>query len=122
MVATRCDLLPDWPEDDEASASLVVYVSGKTGRGIPALWQVIHAATADIPMPVLAAFNQRQARCITQANQHLQQALAALGQGMPLDAVAHDMYQARGSLAGVYQQDTRQAVIDEIFRGFCVGK
>jgi tRNA modification GTPase len=122
MVATRCDLLPDWPEADEASASSVVYVSGKTGRGIPELWQVIHAATADIPMPVLAAFNQRQASCIAQANMYLRQAIDALGQGMPLDAVAQDMYQARGALAGVYQQDDRQAVIDEIFRGFCVGK
>jgi tRNA modification GTPase len=121
-VATRCDLLPEWPEADEASASSVVYVSGKTGRGIPELWQVIHAATADIAMPVLAAFNQRQASCIAQAADHLHHAIDALGQDMPLDAVAQDLYQVRSALAGVYQQDTRQAVIDEIFRGFCVGK
>jgi tRNA U34 5-carboxymethylaminomethyl modifying GTPase MnmE/TrmE len=41
---------------------------------------------------------------------------------MPLDAAADDLYMARTALHGIYEQAERGAVIEQVFRDFCVGK
>lgn len=117
-VMTRCDLLIDWPEP----AAGVIYVSGKTGRGIPELWELLNSSVAQIELPTLAAFSRRQAQCLEAGAAQLRQALSACEAGLPLDAVAQDLYTARHALFGVYEQEDPTAVIEQIFSSFCVGK
>jgi tRNA modification GTPase len=117
-VVTRCDLLKQWPAPEPG----VLHVSGKTGRGVAELWDMLHASVESIALPALAAFSQRQAHCLEAGAGHLRQALIACDRGLPLDAVAQDLYQARRALHNVFEQDDRGAVIAQIFSSFCVGK
>lgn len=117
-VVTRCDRLKPWP----APVAGVIHVSGKTGRGIAELWELLNASVAAIELPALAAFSQRQAHCLEQAARELQRAAESCQAGLPLDAVAQDLYSARRALFGVYEQEDPIAVIEQIFSTFCVGK
>jgi tRNA modification GTPase len=118
FVLTRCDLLPAWPQGDGNAYR----VSGLTGQGVVELWRELHRRAAGGGEPVLESFSRRQIGCIGRARELLGSAFRAVGDGVPLDAVALDIYAARGELTGVYQQDDRSTVIDQIFSGFCVGK
>jgi tRNA modification GTPase len=143
-VMTRCDLLEEWPEArvggelasprDGGSVktgggelrpypdSEVFLVSGTTGRGVPELWAALSALPGQLGEPALDSFGARQAQAVQQAREALQRARAALGQGMPLDAAAVDLYAAADALHGVFEQHDRARVIEQIFSGFCVGK
>jgi len=125
-VITRCDLLPRWPgmppEEPDCTPGTTYYVSGLTGKGIDALWAGLKACAATQEQPSLAAFSDRQAGRIEAAGEVLETAVQSLELGMPLDAVAQDLYRAVEELRGVYEHSDRQAVIDEVFSSFCVGK
>jgi len=117
-VMTRCDKLKQWP----APAKGVIHVSGKTGRGVAELWEMLHASVEAIELPALAAFSQRQAHCLERAAREIRRAAESGAAGLALDAVAQDLYSARRELHGVYEQEDPTAVIDQIFATFCVGK
>jgi tRNA modification GTPase len=117
-VVTRCDKLEAWPK---AQAG-VIHVSGKSGQGIAGLWEALYASVEAIEMPELAAFSQRQAQRIESAAEQIERAIDACHAGLPLDAVAHDLYTARRELHGIYEQEDTGAVIEHIFASFCVGK
>lgn len=125
-VITRCDLLPRWPGMPPAEPALepgdTFYVSGTSGKGVPALWKCLQAYAAGLGLPSLAAFGERQAARIAAAHGHLTAAVAALEASLPLDAVAQDLYAAVEALQGVYEQSDRASVISQIFSSFCVGK
>ena len=125
-VITRCDLLPRWPgmppEEPSCEPGETFYVSGKNGRGIDWLWQALETCAGEIAMPALAAFGERQAARLEQSLEHLELARETLAGELPLDAVAQDLYAAVEALRGVYEHSDRQAVIDQVFSGFCVGK
>jgi len=118
-VMTRCDLLPSWPKPRAG----VIHVSGLTGQGVQALWEVLHNYAAEIDVPAtLAAFSERQAARISEGLQHLEAAASATTAGLPFDAVATDLYSAREAFHGVYERADRSAVIEQVFASFCVGK
>jgi tRNA modification GTPase len=117
-VITRCDLLPEWPQPQPG----VYHVSGRTGQGLDTLWQGLAAIAGAIEQPALAAFTQRQAGQLATAQQALSAALSGLAAGMPLDAVAADLYTARRELHAAYEQEDRGAVVAQVFSRFCVGK
>jgi len=68
------------------------------------------------------AFNLRQCQLLTGALATMDQAVGTLAQDLPWDLVAQDLHEARWALHQVYEQPDRQAVVDAIFRNFCVGK
>lgn len=116
---TRCDKLKSWPDSTSGD---VFHVSGTTGQGIRELWDALQSVISSIDEPAGASFTRRQAGQLEQALAALGQALDALEQGLPLDAVSQDIYAARDALTGIYQHRSRQAVISSIFSSFCVGK
>jgi tRNA modification GTPase len=117
-VVTRCDKPDQWPAEESG----IIHVSGKTGQGIAGLWEALHASVEAIAMPELAAFSQRQAQRIESAAGQLARAIDACQAGLPLDAVAQDLYSARRDLHGICEQEDTAAVIEQIFASFCVGK
>jgi tRNA modification GTPase len=117
-VITRCDLLAAWPQPLPG----VLHVSGLTGRGVEALRrELVQRSCAGLEGSA-AAFNARQAQSVCQAAEALRRCLGTLGGGMPLDAVAADLHEARRRLTAVYAQPERETVIEQIFSHFCVGK
>ena len=102
----------------------VVVVSARDGEGIPALEQAVREAVGlagiDGTQPLLA--NERQRRCAAACLDCLEEALAALAAGMTLDAVGVDIDGAVSALLELTGERATEAVVDEVFARFCVGK
>lgn len=104
--------------------SYIVHTSAKTGEGLEQL-----ASTAEtlcqtagfMPGEAMLA-TQRQTQCAAEAHAAVVHASAAVVQGFAPDAVSvclEDAVQALFSLTGERASD---AVVDEVFARFCVGK
>lgn len=111
----------DWLEK---TFDRVVTLSAKQGDGIDRLTRAVAEVTGvqrlDDSQPVLATERQRQcaARCLT----CLEEALDALTGGMTLDAVAVSVDSAIAALLELTGERTTEAVVEQVFARFCVGK
>ncbi len=102
----------------------VVTLSAKTGEGLAELTDAVAAVTGvealDAAEPMLATERQRDcaARCLSCLNE----ALAALDSGLTLDAVSVSIDAAISAILELTGERTTEAVVDEVFSRFCVGK
>jgi tRNA modification GTPase len=117
-VVTRCDLLPHWPGAEEGQYR----VSGRTGRGVAELRAGLQARAGALGDAPLDSLTQRQASQAGKAQAVLEAAQEALTSGLPLDAAAQDMYAGITALRQIYEHPDREAVVQAVFSGFCVGK
>ena len=104
--------------------SRVVTLSAKETQGINELADAVAEVTGvealDAAEPVLATERQRQ--CAARCLECLNEAQAALDTGMTLDAVSVSLDGAIGALLELTGERTTEAVVDEVFARFCVGK
>ena len=102
----------------------VVTLSAKSGEGVAALTEAVAQVTGverlDAAEPMLATERQRDcaARCLA----CLDEAADALALGMTLDAVAVSLDGAIAAILDLTGERTTEAVVDEVFARFCVGK
>lgn len=102
----------------------VITLSAKEGTGVAELTAAVAALTGVQALseaePVLATERQRQCaeRCLT----CLDEAEAALQRGMTLDAVSVSLDGAIAAILELTGERTTEAVVDEVFARFCVGK
>ena len=66
--------------------------------------------------------NERQRLCCQRAESALNDAENALNMGLTLDAVGVCIDDAIAALLELTGQKASEAVVDEVFRQFCVGK
>ncbi len=108
----------------EAHFDRVVTLSAKNGEGVSALTEAVAQVTGverlNAAEPMLATERQRDcaARCLA----CLDEAAAALASGMTLDAVAVSLDGAIAAILDLTGERTTEAVVDEVFARFCVGK
>lgn len=108
----------------EAHFDRVVTLSAKSGEGVAALTEAVAQVTGverlDAAEPMLATERQRDcaARCLA----CLDEAADALALGMTLDAVAVSLDGAIAAILDLTGERTTEAVVDEVFARFCVGK
>ena len=108
----------------EAHFGRVVTLSAKSGEGVAALTEAVAQVTGverlDAAEPMLATERQRDcaARCLA----CLDEAATALASGMTLDAVAVSLDGAIAAILDLTGERTTEAVVDEVFARFCVGK
>ena len=111
-------------EELRALFSRVVVVSARDGQGMDGLAQAVQDAVGlagiDGTEPLLA--NERQRRCAAECLDGLERALDALAAGMTLDAVGVGIDEAISAILALTGERTTQAVVDEVFARFCVGK
>ena len=104
--------------------SWVVTLSAKEGEGVAALTRAVEEATGvgrlDASQPVLTTERQRQ--CAATALACLEEAKAALDGGMTLDAVSVSVDGALNAILELTGQRATEAVVDQVFANFCVGK
>ncbi len=102
----------------------VVPISAKEEAGLAALTEAIRVtlnlAELDPNAPMLASERQRQAA--TEAAAAIGQAIEALGGGMTLDAVTISCETALDALLTLTGERVTDAVVDQVFSQFCVGK
>ena len=103
---------------------MVVQLSAETGEGLDALAQAVARVTGveglDGTEPLLAT--ERQRVCTSRCLECVQEALEALDGGMTLDAVSVSVDGAIGAVLELTGERATEAVVDEVFSRFCVGK
>lgn len=111
-------------EEIRRTVPRVVCLSASTGQGLQELIREVEDITGVCRLnggePVLATERQRDA--VRLALDGLRQASAALAGGMTLDAVSVCVDSALGALMELTGERVTEAVVDDIFSRFCVGK
>lgn len=102
----------------------IVFISAKNTDGIDQLKQTIFSMLElehiDGSSPMIA--NERQKNCAQQAYQMIQESIATLQAGFTLDAVTVSIESAIEALLELTGERVTDAVVDEVFSHFCVGK
>lgn len=110
----------------EGDAPVTLACSVRDGRGIEALRvlltervaQVMRRGRASEPLVV----GERQVAALAAARVRAQSALRALADGTPLDLATTDLRAALAHLGEISGATVTEAVMDRVFRRFCVGK
>ena len=102
----------------------VVVISAVTGEGLSALEAAVRRVTGvealDEAQPVLAT--ERQRDCVRRCLEAVQEAQQALTAGLTLDAVSVSVDDAISAVLELTGERATEAVVQEIFARFCVGK
>lgn len=102
----------------------VVTLSAKEGDGVADLSAAVAQATGvgrlDAAQPVLTT--ERQRLCAATALSCLEEAAGALDAGLTLDAVSVSLDGALGAILDLTGERATEAVVDQVFANFCVGK
>lgn len=102
----------------------IVEMSAMNGEGMDALTSAVMSALDSDSVDTSAAMltTERQRACCLKARDAVGEALDAVNFGMTLDAVTVSVDIAIESLLELTGKKARDAVVDEIFSKFCVGK
>lgn len=108
----------------EKNIRQVVYLSAKENDGIEKLQSAIEAIFEinENSFSSVAVANERQKRCIDSALVCVESAVSALENGELLDAVNVLIDEAEQYLLSLTGEKVTDAVVDEVFSRFCVGK
>ncbi|MEG1931700.1 MAG: GTPase, partial [Pygmaiobacter sp.] len=102
----------------------IVQLSAKDEKAMQPLTEAIRALlfSKDIDPDTLLLANQRQLSCARSAKQALAEAIGAQNTGFALDAVSVCVDDALSALYELTGESASEAVIEEVFSKFCVGK
>jgi tRNA modification GTPase len=102
----------------------IVYLSAKESTGVDELHsnieEILKLNEADFDTATAA--NERQKKCIDKALEGIESAISSLEYGEMLDAVNILIDEAEQSLLQLTGEKVTDAVVDEVFSRFCVGK
>ncbi|MCI1966640.1 MAG: tRNA uridine-5-carboxymethylaminomethyl(34) synthesis GTPase MnmE [Oscillospiraceae bacterium] len=108
----------------KSSIKHTVYLSAKTGQGLPqledAVAQVLGTKELDPSDGML--YTERQRDAANRSLQSVNEALGALQSGMTFDAVTVSVEDAVSALLELTGERATVAVVDSVFSHFCVGK
>jgi len=124
-VANKIDLNPGFPLEQLAGAlggAPVVAVSAEQGTGIGELEMAIAREAGALDASEELLVNARQADAIGRAAAHLRDAQQTLAAGFGDELVAIDLRAAWMALGEVTGDTADEALLDEIFGRFCIGK
>ena len=102
----------------------VVFISARSGEGLEALSRAIGETlrTSQIDPNEGLLFTERQRDAARRAKESVEEAARALRIGMTLDAVTVSLEGAVAALLELTGERVTEAVVDEVFSRFCVGK
>ena len=107
------------------SAQATVCLSAMTGAGFDALVSAVEQQFIDGKLDLrqdAVVANARQHAALILAAERIEQALSAIGMGLPIDLCCSDVEQAAKALAEVDGRAVSEDVVAGIFAHFCVGK
>ncbi|MEE1200601.1 MAG: tRNA uridine-5-carboxymethylaminomethyl(34) synthesis GTPase MnmE [Christensenellales bacterium] len=113
-VVTGAELL-------KCTDALQIEISASSGEGVDALVAELEARLAGAASEDSLTV-ERHIRLAGSARSALAAALESIEQGVPLDVAAIDLKSALNFLAEITAENPTEALIDEIFSRFCVGK
>lgn len=110
--------------DGDCAITQIIRLSAKTGEGVDNLLEVLKSSvdtTAAYAGDVLVS-NQRHYEALSQANEALDSALAAMQNGLPSDLLSEDIRQVIYLLGTITGEITSDDILKNIFSHFCIGK
>lgn len=125
VVLSKGDLPAVLGEDDVRAAFggvPTVTVCAPRGEGLSALTQALTAFVPEDGAESAALSQARHVEAAQRACAALDDAVAAIADGMPLDVAAVDLSAALDALGEITGETMSEHVIDEVFARFCVGK
>lgn len=125
VAVNKTDLEAKLDADElKAYSEDIVFISAQKGEGTEeltaAVERVLGTADFDTSEPVL--ITERQRNCVSKALQSVDEAICALKSGMTRDAVNISLDGAVSCLLELTGEKASEAVVNEVFRSFCVGK
>lgn len=102
----------------------VIKMSAKTGDGREALERAVLSVTGaeNLTGNEVMLVSERQRSCAVKAKQELDSAIKALNEGFTFDAVGTCIDAALEAIMALSGERVTNAVSDEVFKNFCVGK
>ncbi len=123
VLVNKSDL-PQKIDNEYICSENILYVSAKERDGLEKLRQMVFdlfkLSGYDSSPAVFA--NERQKLCCEKALKHVKLAHDALMMGLTLDAVTIDIDEAANALLELTGEKATEAVVDDVFSRFCVGK
>lgn len=126
LIINKTDL-PDhpgfqtWLLDRQGNLpSQSIQLSANTGLGMDRLREAILALAGQPEHNALTL--SRHIKLAREAAASLRRAAKAMEEGLPLDLCAVDLHAALGSLGSITGDMVDEALLDEVFSNFCVGK
>lgn len=124
-IVNKTDLAQTFDETQVAECfKAVVHISAEKGEGVAqlerAVAEVLGVASIDPSAPCLVS--QRQYAQAVDALAAIEDAMVAVQDGFGLDAVTVCVDDALAALCRLSGEDASEAVIEEVFASFCVGK
>ncbi|MBR5498483.1 MAG: tRNA uridine-5-carboxymethylaminomethyl(34) synthesis GTPase MnmE [Clostridia bacterium] len=112
------------PEKIKEYIDDVVYLSAMNGDGIAQLQTVLEKllGTAELDTSSGMLSSERQYSCCRSAAESLREAVDGIDMGVTLDAVNVSIDYAIEKLLELTGEKAREAVVNEVFSKFCVGK
>ncbi|MBQ3499172.1 MAG: tRNA uridine-5-carboxymethylaminomethyl(34) synthesis GTPase MnmE [Clostridia bacterium] len=123
-VINKDDLEPKFDLSVLDNFKHIVYISAKDGKGAEKLAEAVESALGTNSVDTSAALlaNERQRLCCEKAADCIREAISALEMNMTLDAVTVSTDSAINELLTLTGEKATDAVINEVFSRFCVGK
>lgn len=126
LVVNKSDLPAVAVVPQELAANKAVRISARSGDGIGCLREALFSMfirEGVLECRDYAALSQiRHRDALERARGHLLSFLQGFGAGVGLEFVALDLRDALGALGEVTGETTPDAILDEIFSRFCIGK
>ena len=123
-IINKDDLDPKFDKSKLDCFTHQVYISAKDGTGADRLAAAVETALGTNSVDTSAALlaNERQRLCCERAAECLREAIDALEMNMTLDAVTVSTEGAITELLTMTGEKATEAVVNEVFSRFCVGK
>jgi len=128
IVVNKMDLSGQLDMDEverDYNPERIVSLSAKEGTGIDRLEQAVArlffsgmVETGDLTY----VSNARHISLLHQAKQSLEDAIAASGEGVPIDLIQIDIAASWETLGGILGDAAGDSLLDQIFSQFCLGK
>jgi len=123
-ILNKCDLIPDASAALELHQNLfsVVQLSALTGEGLDLLRQEILRAAGLASGEGRFSARRRHLMALDRAAEHLDTASLQLQAAAPTELIAEDLRLCQHVLAEITGGISADALLGEIFAGFCIGK
>ncbi len=123
-IINKTDLTQVIDKSELSQFDEIIEISAKDISAAEKICEAVSRRTGLSKLDLSSGFiaNERQRICIQDAREYINQALTALQLGVTLDAVGIMCESALERLYELSGENVSEAVIDQVFRRFCVGK
>lgn len=123
-IVNKSDLTKVIDETKLSDFGTLINISAKNPDSVFEIEKAVSEKTGLEKLDLSSGFiaNERQRTCIKSAREYIAEAITGLNSGITLDAVGIMCENALERLYELSGENASEAVIDEVFKRFCVGK